>query len=321
MGVSRKISIFGVFVLSVFLIGAYAGEKHEINKTFAASKTVKLAMVSGDCSIHPGKAKEIVLSVIYTYPPEKYEVEVDEKDGVLNLREKFKGSVSGDSQWVLTVPADTAITLGSASGDAEIKGLNGPLSLKSASGDMECGDITGNVTVSTASGDLELKNIVGEISVATASGDIEGRNLNGKMTFKTASGDMELHDMTGSLEVKTASGDVELESFDVKGDSVFKTASGEIEVKLKETAEHNLTMITVSGNIALDYNGKPLKGKYEFSTRKKSGDIVAPVAFQKTESTEEEEHGHVFTIKSFSVNGDTPKILMKTISGTIELKK
>ncbi len=319
MGVSKKITLFLVFVLSIFLVGAYAGEKHEINKTFAVSKSVKLALVSGDCLVRAGNEKEITLSAIYTYPPEKYEVEVEEKDGILTLREKFKGSVSGDSKWVLSVPVKTSIGVSSASGDLDIKGLSGDVTFKSASGDLECGDIKGNTTVSTASGDLELKNISGDISVSTASGDIEGENLIGTMEFKTASGDIELGELTGGVTVKTASGEIELGNLAVKGDSVFKTASGEIQITLKETAEHNLTLISVSGNIVLDYNGKPLKGQYEFTTRKKSGDISAPVQFQKAE--EKEQHGHPFEVKSFSTGGGSPKITIKTISGTIELKK
>ena len=90
MGVSKKFTIFCVFVLSVFLVGAYAGEKQEIKKSFGVHKTVKLALVSGDCSIEAGNRKEITLSVIHTYNPEKYDVAVEKKEGVLVLKKNSK---------------------------------------------------------------------------------------------------------------------------------------------------------------------------------------------------------------------------------------
>ena len=246
MGVSKKFTIFCVFVLSVFLVGAYAGEKQEIKKSFGVHKTVKLALGSGDCSIEAGNRKEITLSVIHTYNPEKYDVAVEKKEGVLVLKEKFKGSVSGDSVWTLTVPRDTEIVFASASGDADIKGLTKALTFKSASGDLECGDIKGDITVSTASGDLEIKDVIGNIAVKTASGDIEGGNLKGTMTVKSASGDIELKGLTGSIDVKTASGEIELQGLTVMSDSVIKTASGEIDVKLK--VEHEFLKVEFSDN-------------------------------------------------------------------------
>jgi DUF4097 and DUF4098 domain-containing protein YvlB len=319
MGVSKKCTIFCVFVLSVFLVGAYAGEKQEIRKSFEAYKTVKLALVSGDCAIEADDQKGIELSVVHTYDSKKYEVVVDKKEGVLILKEKFNGSGSGDSMWNLSVPRNTEIIFSSASGDGDIKGLTKGLTFKSASGDLECGNIKGNVTVSTASGDLEIKNITGDITVKTASGDIEGGNLKGKMTVKSASGDIELNGLTGSINVRTASGEIELDGLVITGDSSIKTASGEIEVKLEKGNEHNLTLVTASGDVVLDYNGNPLKGMFEFSARKSSGEIISPVKFQKKEETKH--HGQKYVVKSFSIGGNSPKIILKTASGTVELKK
>lgn len=320
MGVSKKLSIFCVFVLSVFLVGAYAGEKQEIKKEFAAQQTIKLELVSGDCAIETSSQKTIALYVVHTYDPNKYEVDIEEKNGVLVLKEKFIGSVSGDSTWNLTVPPNTEIVFSSASGDADIKGLTNNLTFKSASGDLECGRIKGNVSFSTASGDLEIKDVTGDIDIKTASGDIEGSMLNGKMSVKSASGDIELDDFTGSIEVKTASGEIEVKEFLVKGDCMFKTASGDIEISLKDGCKHNLTAATASGNVVLDYNGKPFLGFYEFSARKTSGEIIAPVTFAKSEDVER--HGQKYMVKSFKAGKKgEPKITLKTASGTVELKK
>jgi DUF4097 and DUF4098 domain-containing protein YvlB len=315
----KRINLFLVCLVSIFLVTAYAGETQEIDRTFAAKKTVQIKTVSGDCVVKTAGGSKIQVHVAYTYPKDVYEPVFKEEGDTLVLQEKFKGSGSGKSTWTVTVPAKTGITFHSASGDFSAAGLKGTLNGKTASGDFEIKDLEGDLTIGTASGDLEADNISGNLVFKAASGDIEGRNLEGDMAIKTASGDIEIEEAKGSFEVKTANGEIEASKIILRKASSFKTASGEVEIQLAESAKYDLTLASATGDVVLDYNGHPFKGYFEFTAKKSSGEIECPVKFDKEE--EIEHHGQKYLKKSFSRGGNTPKILLKTASGTAELQK
>lgn len=332
----KRINFFMVCLISVFLVTAYAGEK-KITKTFAGKSEVQIKTVSGDCVVKTAAGKKIQVVILYTYPENVYKPSFEEAGDILVLKEKFEGSASGKSTWTVTVPAKTRIAFKSASGDFTAAGLKNGLKAKTASGDFDVENIEGSLMIGTASGDLDANNISGNVSFKAASGDMNIRKVSGKLEFKAASGDFEGRDLKGDITIKTASGDIDIEdaagSFDVKtasGEaeaskillkkaSVFKTASGDIEVQLAESAKYDLTLASASGNAVLDYNGNPLKGYFEFTAKKSSGQIVSPVKFDKEE--EFEQHGQKYLKKSVTLGGSTPKILIKTASGKAELEK
>lgn len=332
----KRVNLFMVCLISIFLVGAYAGEK-KITKTFGAKSEIQIKTVSGDCIVNTSAGNKIQVVILYTYPEDVYKPSFEEAGDTLVMKEKFEGSAHGSSTWTVTVPVKTKITFHSASGDFSAAGLKNDLKAKTASGDFNVENIEGSVMIGTASGDLKANNISGNVSFKAASGDmdirkvsgklefkvasgdLEGRDLKGDITIKTASGDIDIENAEGSLDVKTASGEVEASKILLKKASVFKTASGDIEVQLAESAKYDLTLASASGNAVLDYNGNPLKGYFEFTAKKTSGKIVSPVKFDKEE--EFEQHGQKYLKKSVTLGGSTPKILIKTASGKAELDK
>jgi len=279
----KQVTLLMVIIFSVFIFNLYPAEKVEVNKTFKPAATVDIKTVSGDCIFKIGSDGEIKVSLVHTYPADVFEPIFQEEGNTLILEEKFKEGKKcndGSATWTVTVPAKTNIEFHSVSGDFSAAGLKG--------------DIHG----------------------AAVSGDVNLEDLTGKLSVEAVSGDIKVNKAEGELKLKAVSGDINISVVTIKGTSAFKCISGDIEVTLAKTAEYDIDLATVSGDVTLDYNGNPIKGYFHFKGQK--GNISSPIPF---ENTGESDSHNPFVKKYFKKDGDSPKISMETISGDLKLKK
>jgi len=351
-----KIILLLVFLFHFLTINTLNAKDIEINKTFSGKTKIEIKTISGDCIVRTGTKNSVQVLLIYDYPKGCFEPEFLERGNTLVLREDFTGSCRGKSMWKVTVPAKTEIEFDSASGDVTIEGLKDDIEVNTASGDIELENITGDCEIETASGDLEVKNfkgtldistasgdqnvdhmdgsleirsasgdvtlddMIGEVEIRTASGDIEASNIKCKdISIKGASSDIEIEDASGKFEVKTASGDIEVEDVELTEDSEFKSASGSVNVTLKKSLKYDLVVSSASGDSVLDYNGNPIQGYFEFIAKEDDGRIESPYKFDKEE--EYFRYGQKYLKKSFTLKTGKPIVIIKTASGTAELKK
>jgi DUF4097 and DUF4098 domain-containing protein YvlB len=292
--------LFALMLSILFLYGNAQAE--EVNKTFKAKETVEIHTVSGDCVVEKGAGSEIKVRVVYTYPPDRFEPIFKEEGNTLILKEEFhstgeKQSDKGKSNWFVTVPEKTNIDFASASGDLKLSGLTGTLSAKAASGD------------------ISVMKFKGEFKVKAASGDIEVTDSEIDMKAKVASGDIEMKNVKGAFEVSSASGDVEADGIEFTASGDFSSASGDVDVKLAKSPANNLSFKTASGDVTLDYNGNPVTGYVEFKGNVKN--FSCPFSFDGGETSEYTPFG----TKYFKKGGDSPKITLKSVSGSLKLKK
>jgi DUF4097 and DUF4098 domain-containing protein YvlB len=276
------------------------GEKTEVNKTFKAFGKVEIKAVSGDCIIKKGANGEIKVHLVYTFPKDKFEPVFIEEGNTLILKEEFKKNghgVSGGSTWTVTVPEKTDIEF------------------KAASGNFSAAGLKGNIHAKAASGDVEVEDLNGDLDVELASGDVKVENLNGNLDAKTASGDMKISNSKGALSLKCASGDIQASGIALTAESTFKSVSGDVSIVAGAEVQYDMEIETVSGNIDLDYNGKPVEGYFIFKGKK--GDIDSDVPLE----SENESKYSPFVKKYFKKGGDSPKISMSTVSGNIKFKQ
>ena len=139
------------------------------------------------------------------------------------------------------------------------------------------------------------------------------------MGFSTASGDIRIRNSQGFFELSCASGDIDASNITIQEESSFSTASGDVEVKLAASSEFDLDFSAASGDVTLDYNGNDIIGYFEFSAKKRSGNIRSPIDFDREE--EYGRNGDEYMRKSFSKGGLTPKIYISTASGRATLKE
>lgn len=301
MRVSAKILGIAIVLALMLAIGAYAGSRDEVSRTFTGIKVVKMETVSGDCHISQGTGDEVEVRVTNNYrPDDAFQASFRDRGKTLYLSEDLDGSCSGGSQWNLIVPKGTRIKFSSASGSFEAE------------------DFDGEISLSTASGDATIHQCKGEFDFSTASGDVYMRRCSGEIDASTASGDIELDDCRGYFDCSTASGSVEADGVELESEASFTTASGRVEVVVAKTPEYDLNVSTASGRATLDYNGNAIKGSFEFTARVHKGDIISPFDFEH--EREFERYNQLYVEKTFS-RGQAPLITLGTASGRVVLKE
>jgi hypothetical protein len=292
----------------------------KISKTFPAKKLVEIHTASGNVIIKKGSSSQISVDLdIRVKPEDAFRPEFDELGDRLKLSEDWTGRGSGNVIWTITVPPQTEIEVKTASGDVSVDGLTKDVEIKTASGDVTIENSSGDIEIQTASGDVELTETSGEIEVTVASGDVSGSGINGDIEISSASGDIKIEQSEGEFDLSTASGDIETTKITLQAASKMSAASGDIDAVMAKSPAYDLTLETASGNLELDYNGNPLKGKYVFTASNSRGSIVAPFEFEKEETFKK--HGREAVRKIVSFSGDTPVISLETSSGRITFKK
>lgn len=335
-----KKSILTTTLSAMFLLFSVQihAEEQKIEKKFSSKSTISISTISGNCMIYKGETNEIIVSLNYTYPSKCFDYSIDEKSNAIKISERFSGSCSGESEWVITVPQTTKVDVNTVSGDVLVVGINAEVNVntvsgditlqsiiaervvaKTASGDLELSKVSSELSFTTASGDININGASGEYRISSASGGFEAKDFNGNLSLSTASGDVDLISSTGSFSLKTASGDINAETVILSGESEFSTASGDVKVSLKKSPDNDLKLATASGDVILDYNGNALNGNFEFTAKVDKGKIVSPVGFDKEEVITK--NGDEYDVKSFTIGNSSPEIKLKTASGSVKLVK
>ncbi len=351
----NKIVIILNLTLAILLANCQASAQKEFKKSYSPKETFSISTVSGNCLIKKSDNNQINVELKYTYPDDCFKYKIDESAEKLEIKEDFKGNCNGESDWIISVPENTKVEFNSASGDFIIGGISKNVSGNTASGNLKLDEITGEIDLNSASGDVILSKIKGtiklntvsgnvlleslaakskittasgdvivknsseEITISVASGNVKIESSKSKINVNSASGDIILSAISGSLDLNTASGNIQASDIEIMDMSSLNAASGDIMVKLTQSPESDMTLSTASGNIGLDYNGNEVKGYFEFTARVDKGKIVSPIKFDKQEVVEIDGKKH--DKKSFTKGSSSPKITLKTSSGTVELKK
>jgi DUF4097 and DUF4098 domain-containing protein YvlB len=145
---------------------------------------------------------------------------------------------------VVQVPAGTAVSVDTSSGELSAENLNANVSLHTGSGDVDVSRVSGRLDVDTSSGDVNAANVRSDsVRAHTGSGDI----------------DLDFALPPDTLDADTGSGDVLVyvprgpEAYDVDAD----TGSGDetIDILRDPGSSRQLRANTGSGDIEIAYRG------------------------------------------------------------------
>jgi DUF4097 and DUF4098 domain-containing protein YvlB len=138
-----------------------------------------------------------------------------------------------DIDLFITVPANSTMTVHTASGDLDLRGTYADVDVASASGDVNAGVVLGQLNVNVASGDVEAREVHGTTNVKAASGDV---------TIDAAHGDVKIHAVSGDIALGAVA-PLNTRVHSVSGDLLVKVQRGlVVEVNAK----------TVSGSLRSD---------------------------------------------------------------------
>jgi len=160
------------------------------------------------------------------------------------------------------------------------------------------GPVKGDLKVSTAAGDIRGGAITGSVSADTAGGDIRFERIGGNLDAKTAGGDVVAPSVGGSVRATTAGGDVRIAvlSRDVRGGVVIHDGGGDVSLTLPADCKAEVDL-EVTG---ADDEDRAIRTDFPGLTATRRPDV------QRLTGT---------------INGGGEKIVIRTSSGTIRLRK
>jgi DUF4097 and DUF4098 domain-containing protein YvlB len=159
--------------------------------------------------------------------------------------------------YTIGVPAGTAVTLKSVSGDLSITNVKGEVRVEAISGNVTVTN-TPNVTIAkTVSGDVTARDIGTETTLVlgTVSGTVIGTGLRVRtLEAGSVSGDVRLSgSQVERLEARSVSGNIEFDAPLVKsGRYEFTSHSGNVRLVLSGNTGFELDADTFSGSVRSD---------------------------------------------------------------------
>jgi len=168
----------------------------------------------------------------------------------------------------ISVPRGVNVEVKSASGDVDVRDIEGGAEVTTASGDVVVGHAN-RAKASTASGDISIAE-TRSAEANTASGDVKLQGIRGPAKCRAVSGDVTLEHVEGEVQISAVSSDVSARSIDESFSAT--TVSGSIELQEYYGAETSIK--STSGDVEASLS-TPLTGT--FAARTISGDITVAI--------------------------------------------
>jgi hypothetical protein len=314
-----KTSLLLFVLLSTGIFTAFG---QQVTKTFTGIKKINLSTSSGSCQLVKSSSNEVQVKVTHTFSSDEYKTLMEQEGSTLILKEDFskRGSYSGKSSWVLTIPENLDIKFSTGSGDLEINDLTVNINSNSGSGDYDLNNVKGESKVNTGSGDITIAGYKGDLNLNAGSGDIQIKQGEGDFKANTGSGSIKFYAIQGAMSLNVGSGNISANEIVLKGKSMFNTGSGDASVVLASSPEYNISVNSGSGDATLDFNKNKMDGTLIMTANKKNGKITAPLSFDKTEELDDD-NNQVRIRKTAKLGEKDIQIKVSTGSGTAEVKK
>jgi DUF4097 and DUF4098 domain-containing protein YvlB len=219
--------------------------------------------------------------------------------------EIVRGDISGD---FLSTSTEATYRIGKVSGRARILTHSGEIrvggagagaDLKTFGGDIVIGPVTGDLKASTMAGEIRAGAVSGSALADTAGGDIVIERVGGNLDAKTAGGDIVALSVGGAVRAATAGGDVRIgiASREAKGGITIHNSGGDVSLTLPGDYKADIELIVTGTD---DDDEQAIRSDFpNLSIAKRSGSQRA----------------------TLSLNGGGEKVVVRTTSGTIRLKK
>jgi DUF4097 and DUF4098 domain-containing protein YvlB len=219
--------------------------------------------------------------------------------------EIVRGDIAGD---FLSTSTEATYRIGKVSGRARILTHSGEIrvggagagaDLKTFGGDIVIGPVTGDLKASTMAGEIRAGAVSGSALADTAGGDIVIERVGGNLDAKTAGGDIVAPVVGGAVRAATAGGDVRIgiASREAKGGITIHNSGGDVSLTLPGDYKADIELVVTGTD---DDDELAIRSDFpNLSIAKRSGSQRA----------------------TLSLNGGGEKVIVRTTSGTIRLKK
>jgi DUF4097 and DUF4098 domain-containing protein YvlB len=204
--------------------------------------------------------------------------------------------------------------LSTSSGDYRVGKVSGKVQILTHSGEIRVGGAGAGADLQTYGGDIVVGPVTGDLKASTRAGDIVGQTVSGSVLADTNGGDVRFEKVGGNFDVRTSGGDIRVPR--VGGAVRAASAGGEIRIGLAACdPKASVTIRNDGGDVAL---ALPTECK---------ADVELVVTGDEDESAIHSDFDLVTTKRAgtqratATLNGGGEKIVVRTTSGTIRLRK
>jgi DUF4097 and DUF4098 domain-containing protein YvlB len=204
--------------------------------------------------------------------------------------------------------------LSTSGGDYRVGKVSGKVKILTQSGEIRVGGAGAGADLQTYGGDIVVGPVTGDLKASTRAGDIVGQTVSGSVLADTNGGDVRFEKVGGNLDVRTSGGDIRVPR--VGGAVRAASAGGEIRIGLSACdPKSSVTIRNDGGDVAL---ALPAECK---------ADVELVVTGDEDESAIHSDFDLVTTKRAgtqratATLNGGGAKIMVRTSSGTIRLRK
>jgi hypothetical protein len=231
-----------------------------------------LQNISGDVRVTAGRGNEIQIEAIKRVRHRDageakrllglLRIEVSQVGNRVEVRTVYPRTrgrgFSGGVDYTLTVPATSAVSLKTISGDVAATGVRGEVRAESVSGDVQVTSTPNLAVAKTVSGDVTARDIASAttLTLGTVSGTVVGSGLKVRtLEAGSVSGNVHLSNVqVERLQAKSVSGDIEFDAALARGGRYeFNSHSGNVRVMLPNAPGFELDASTFSGSIRSDF--------------------------------------------------------------------
>jgi DUF4097 and DUF4098 domain-containing protein YvlB len=266
-----------------------AGTREEDAKTLVAQRR-GFALTIPEMRVHPRPVVRVAPHVLAV--PEVPEGAV------------VRGDVSGD---FLATSGGGTYRIGRVTGNVKILTHSGEIhvasagagaDLKSYGGDIRIGPVMGDLKARTLAGEIRAGAVTGSAVLETSGGDIRVESIGGTAGVRTGGGDIVLPGVRGSIDAETGGGDVRVAvlSREIRGGASIRDSGGDVTLTLPS-----------------DFHGE-----LELEVRD-SDPEEALIRSDFPEVAVTRQHGSQRA--SGTLNGGGPRIVVRTHSGTIRVRR
>ncbi|HWZ85435.1 MAG TPA: DUF4097 family beta strand repeat-containing protein, partial [Thermoanaerobaculia bacterium] len=164
--------------------------------------------------------------------------------------------------------------------------------------DIVVGPVAGDLKASTQAGDIIADSVTGSALADTNGGDIRIERVGGSLDARTAGGDIRVPRVGGGIRASSAGGEVRIgvTGHDIKGGITIRNDGGDVTLSLPADLKAEVELVVTGA----DEDDNAIRSDFaELVISKKAGT-------QRATAT---------------LNGGGEKVVVRTTSGTIRLKK
>ena len=228
-------------------------------------------------------------------------------------------NAKGNSTWTVAIPDETEIEFRSATGSLFIEGLDLEIDGNTGNGEIELRNVQVKFDLSSGTGNVDLIESTGKFDLSSGTGRVEVSGSEGDFDVSSGTGRVIVENSKGNFDASSGTSSVRADGLTIEYEGDFSSGTGDVEVAFPNGTDFELTVASGTNDAVLEMKGKSIEGYFEFKCQAKRGRIISPVKFDDEE--EYEDNDQKYLRKSFTKGKNTPKVYIKTGTGTARLVK